>query len=179
MTALAPAPLLELSTAVLGHLATQLDSGRRLLDAVLRQGAATRRQDVDGVLACLTEIQGEMERRGKLETERTQLLTRAAGALGRHPHEVTLDALLSLMDPAEATLAAERSAELRGLLSEIQREHVVNRALMRQELAFLDHLVRLVGAEEEPGYRPGGAGAGGGGVSSAPVATHRVLDLRA
>jgi hypothetical protein len=169
-----PAPPLEIGTAVLGHLAEQLDSSRRLLDAVLRQGAATRKQDVEGVLSCLTEIQGEMDRRGRLETERAQLLVRAAGMLGRQPHEVTLDGLVTLMEPAEATLARERSAELRGLLNEIQREHVVNRALMRQELAFLDHLVRLVGAEEEPGYRPPT-----GSAPSATMSTHRVLDLKA
>ena len=173
MTALVAAPPAEIGTAVLAHFADQLGSSRRLLDAVLRQGAATRRQDVEGVLTCLTTIQGEMDRRSKLEIERAQLLVRAAAMLDRQPHEVTLDGLVSLMEPADAQLARERSAELRGLLSEIQREHVVNRALMRQELAFLDHLVRLVGAEEEPGYRPPSEGA------AVPTSTHRVLDLQA
>jgi hypothetical protein len=47
---------------------------------------------------------------------------------------------------------------------------------MRQELAFLDHLMRLVGAEPEAGYSPpqGSAAAG----NPAP-AKHRVLDLQA
>ncbi|HEX2084302.1 MAG TPA: flagellar export chaperone FlgN [Solirubrobacteraceae bacterium] len=179
MTMLVPAPPVEIGTAILAHLAEQLESSRRLLDAVLRQGAATRRQDVEGVITCLTEIQGEMDRRSKLETERARLLVRAAGMLGREPHAVTLDELVTLMEPADAWVARERSAELRGLLGEIQREHVVNRALMRQELAFLDHLVRLVGAEEEPGYRPGGAGVGGPGSSPAAFGQHRVLDLKA
>ena len=53
------------------------------------------------------------------------------------------------MAPLEAATARERSAELRGLLEEIAREHGINRALMRQELAFLDHLMRLVGGEPE------------------------------
>jgi len=171
--ALVPAPPAEIGTAVLGHLADQLASSRRLLDAILRQGGHTRRQDVEGVLGCVAEIQGEMDRRGHLEGERAQVLTRAAMLLGRQPHEVTLDALVSLMPEADAALARERSAELRGLLSEIQREHVVNRALMRQELAFLDHLVRLVGAEEEPGYRPPS------GATPVPASRHRVLDLQA
>src|SRR3954447_2029661 len=62
------------------------------------------------------------------------------------------------MAPLEAATARERSAELRGLLEEITREHGVNRALMRQELAFLDHLMRLVGQEPQAGYRrPRGA----------------------
>jgi hypothetical protein len=172
--ALVPAPPIDLGTAVLGHLADQLASSRRLLDAVLRQGAATRKQDVEAVLLCLTEIQGEMDRRGKLEEERAHLLIRSAAMLGHQPHEVTLDGLVTLMDPADARIARDRSAELRGLLSEIQREHVVNRALMRQELAFLDHLVRLVGAEEQPGYRPPSETA-----NAVPTSTHHVLDLEA
>ena len=71
----------------------------------------------------------------------------------------------------EAEAARARSAELRGLLDEIVREHGINRALMRQELAFLDHLVRLIGDEPEDGYRP----------DSGPRARspHRVLDLQA
>jgi len=166
----------ELGRAVLAHLEEQVASANRLLDAILRQGVATRRQDVETVVACLTEIQGEMDRRGRLETERAQLLIRAAGALGREAHTVTLDELVTLMEPADAQLARERSAELRGLLNEIQREHVVNRALMRQELAFLDHLVRLVGAEEEPGYKPPTAN---GAVTATAPSRHRVLDLQA
>jgi hypothetical protein len=174
VTAVATMPAqTDIGTAVVAHLDDQLASNRRLLDAVLRQGAATRRQDVDAVLACLTEIQGEMERRAKLEQDRTQLLVAAAGRLARAPHDVTLDALATLMTPFEAAAARERSAELRGLLAEIQREHHVNRALMKQELAFLDHLVRLVGAGEETGYQAHGA------VASAPLQSHRVLDMRA
>ena len=169
----------ELGKAVLDHLDDQLASARRLLDAILRQGVATRKQDVDSVIACLTEIQGEMERRGVLEQQRTNLLVGAAGRLQRQPHEVTLDALASLMSPLEGQAAKERSAELRGLLSEIQREHHVNRALMRQELAFLDHLVRTFAADETPGYRPpsenGHTTAGVGGIHQ----RHRVLDLQA
>ena len=174
MSALATMPAqTDIGAAVIGHLDEQLASGRRLLDAVLRQGAATRRQDVDTVVGCLSEIQGEMERRAKLEQDRTQLLVLAAGRLARAPHDVTLDALASLMTTFEAAGARERSAELRGLLAEIQREHVVNRALMKQELAFLDHLVRLVGAGDDTGYQAHG------NVATAPVQTHRVLDMRA
>ena len=175
MSALALQPQTsQLGQAVLQHLAEQLASANRLLDAILRQGAATRRQDVDAVLACLTEIQGEMERRGRLEGERTELLVRAAAILGLQPHEVTLDGLTSIMPATDGELARERSAELRGLLAEIQREHHVNRALMRQELAFLDHLVRTFTADEQPAYRPPSAQ----GPSFSTQRLH-ALDLRA
>ncbi len=63
----------------------------------------------------------------------------------------------------------------------MRTEHIVVRALMRQELAFVDHLVRMLGAEE-----PGSAGTyarpnAGHGASnaSAPAPAHRVLDLEA
>ena len=169
----------ELGAAVVAHLDEQLASARRLLDAVLRQGAHTRRQDVEGVLGCLTEVQGEMERRGRLEEQRGAILAHAAARLGRAAHEISLEAMSSLMTPAEATTTHERSAELRGLLGEVQREHHVNRALMRQELAFLDHLVRLFAAEEDAGYRPPAETAMGISRPTPPAQRHRVLDLRA
>ena len=71
---------------------------------------------------------------------------------------MTLEHLTSLMAQDDGTNAWERSAELRGLLGQIAREHGINRALMRQELAFLAHLTRLIGHEPEPGYRPPGSG---------------------
>jgi hypothetical protein len=162
---------------VLGHLDAQIVSARRLLESILRQGAAVRERQVDGVLASMTEIQAEMGARARLEQERAHLLTRAGAALGLAPTGVTLDALTQLMSPGEADLARARSAELRGLLAEIARVHGINRALMRQEMAFLDHLTRLIGHEPQAGYRPPASG-GARPPRTAP-ARHRVLDLQA
>jgi hypothetical protein len=116
-----------------------------------------------------------MGARARLEHERAGLLSRAGQALGLAPQGVTLEAIAQLMAPAEAELARARSAELRGLLDEIAREHGINRALMRQELAFLDHLMRLVGNEPEAGYGP----QAGAAQPNQPPAKHRVLDLQA
>ncbi|WP_372788454.1 flagellar protein FlgN [Paraconexibacter sp.] len=131
---------------VLAHLDAQLHSARRLLAAVLAQGQAIRGQEVDAVLDHLAEIQTEMERRGALEQDRARLLTRAGQALGVPAHVVTLEAMGSLLAAGTAAVARERSADLRGMLAEIAREHRANRALMKQELAFLDHLMRQLGA---------------------------------
>jgi hypothetical protein len=95
-------------------------------------------------------------------------------ALGVPATAVTLERLCALVTPEAARAAMERSAELRGLLAEIAREHGINRALMRQELTFLSHLTRLIGNETEPGYRPPG---GAAGPSAPPV--YRALDLQA
>ena len=169
-----------LGPALIGHLDAQLVSARRLLEAVLRQGQAIRAQDVESVIARVAEIQGEMERRGRLEADRNRLLEQAGAALGLPAHAVTLEALTSLLSPADGTAAWERSAELRGLLGEIAREHGINRALMRQELAFLDHLTRLMGAAPETGYRPPAEAGAPMTTTNAPQAsTLRTLDLKA
>ncbi len=160
----------ELSAGVLAHLEVQIASARRLLGTILSQGAAIRSRDVETVLARLSEIKTEMGLRGELEEQRTNLLVKAGIALGVPAPQVTLDAMTTLMPANEAARARQRSAELRGLLAEIAREHGINRALMRQELAFLDHLVRLIGQEPDTGYRPGG---------SDPTANYRVVDAQA
>jgi len=169
-----------LGADVLAHLDAQIASARRLLDIVLRQGAAIRSQQVDEVVARVQDLQREMQHRAGLEQQRTQLLDRAGAQLGVPGHAITLEAMISLMAPEEAEPARTRSAELRGLLSEIQREHTVNRALMRQELAFLDHLTRMMSGEDDLGYRRPGEDAGPSLRVAAPSpATHRVLDLEA
>jgi hypothetical protein len=160
--------------SVIAHLGTQIDSARRLLGHVLKQGEAIRNREVDAVRARFGEIQAEMDGRGRLELQRTALLTQAGSRLGLAPAEITLDRIAVLMTESQAAQARELSAELRGLLAEIERQHTTNRALMRQELAFLEHLTRLIGLEPEAGYRPAGAPAH---RNAAPV--HRAFDFRA
>jgi FlgN protein len=168
-----------LEAELLAHLDAQINSARRLLQLVLAQGAAIRERDSEAVLARLADIQSEMGRRGALEMERTGLLQRAGTALGVPATTVTLERLCALVTPGAATLAMQRSAELRGLLAEIAREHGVNRALMRQELAFLDHLTRMIGAEPQTGYRPPSP-AGTSPAQARPASSpHRVLNVQA
>ena len=172
-----PATVIE--AELLAHLDTQIASAQRLLQMVLGQGAAIRERDVDVVLARLADIQTEMGRRSALEQARMRLLVAAGQALGLPAAQVTLEDLCRLVTPAGADAARQRSAELRGLLAEIAREHGINRALMRQELTFLSHLVRLVGQEAEGGYAPPASGPPGPSPAPNRSPAHRVLDLRA
>jgi hypothetical protein len=171
---------MTLELNLLSHLDQQIASARRLLELILRQGAAVRSRDAETVLLGMHEIQAEMGRRASLERGRTSLLTEAGARLGRPAVEVTLEHLCTLVSPGAAELAQQRSAELRGLLAEIAREHGINRALMRQELAFLSHLTRLMGGEPEGAYAPPAAGprrATGAGARG--PAAYSVLDLQA
>jgi hypothetical protein len=160
----------ELARALLVHLDAQIASARRLLSSILSQGQAIRAREVEAVVQRLSDVKSEMSLRGALEEQRTELLVRAGVALGVPAPNVTLEAMTTLMPAGETDIARRRSAELRGLLAEIAREHGINRALMRQELAFLDHLVRLIGQEPETGYGPTGTD---------PSPTHRVVDAQA
>jgi hypothetical protein len=161
---------------VIAHLETQLTSARRLLQIVLKQGEAIRERNVQSVVALTGMLQAEMQRRNLLEDERSRLLDRAGARLGIAPGAVTLTLLSSLMSDDSASLALERSLELRGLLAELKREHQCNRALMQQELAFLDHLLRLADDRADTTYDS---------VGVRPTATptlgaqRRTLDLEA
>ncbi len=164
MSALAIAPPQDprLAGDVLAHLEAQLQSTQRLLQSVLAQGVAIRAQDVDAVVRKVAAFQAELECRARLEEDRARLLARAGALLDTSPQAVTLSKLTALMPPDDAALATGRSAELQGMLAELTRQHACNQALMRQELAFLDHLLRLVdpaspvdaGAYNANGIRP-------------------------
>lgn len=143
-----------LTRDVLAHLATQMDSARRMLAIVLEQAGAIRQRAVPQVVRLASSLQTEMHRREVIEAERLELLERAGAQLGVSPGDVSIAMLANLMDDDSAQLARSRTAELRGMLLEIQREHTTNRALMQQELAFLDHLLRLAG--NAGGYDAGG-----------------------
>lgn len=160
---------------VLAHLDAQLVSARRLLQIVLEQGAAIRRRDVEQVVALTGMLQVELQRRVVIERDRARLLERAGMRLGTAPTGVSIRHLTQLMDPVRADEAEARSAELRGLLEEVQREHHVNRVLMNQELAFLDHLLRLADGDRHLGYDAGGDHSRLAGPRLA--GRHRVLDL--
>ncbi len=150
MSAPVPVPLLpepaqtgeSLTAVVLAHLDAQLGSVRRLLEIVLEQGAAIRTRDVHTVVRLAGLLHGELTRREQIERERSLLLEGAGARLGVPAHLVTLTRLRELMDPAGAQIAEVRSAELRGLINELRREHSCNRAIMRIELSFLDHLMK-------------------------------------
>jgi flagellar biosynthesis/type III secretory pathway chaperone len=164
-----------LTADVLAHLAAQVDSAGRLLDVLLQQAVTIRDRDVEGTLAQVAGIQTEMHRRSALEQQRATLLARAGAALGVPANEVTIERLAPLMGP-QAAHARARSAELRGLLEEVRRRNELNRALMRQELAFLDHLTRLIGREPDAGYGPRRETAA---LAAPPRAAHHLLDMRA
>ena len=120
-----------LGSDVLAHLDAQIASVQRLLEIVLEQGAAIRARDVHTVVRFAGLLHGELARRGPVEATRSLLLERAGALLGIPAAAVTLSRLSVLLDPARAQLAAERSAQLRGLLEELRREHACNRALMQ------------------------------------------------
>jgi FlgN protein len=166
-----------LATDVIVHLDAQIASTRSLLGVVLEQGAAIRARDVETVVRLAGILRGEMGRRQLLDEERTRLLTRSGERLGITPQSVTLAALCALMSAADAEAASVRSAELRGLLHELEREHTANRMLMQVELGFLDHLMGLLALDGVSGYDTNGSARAI--TRSRPQSGLHVLDLHA
>ncbi len=172
-----PQPTEALAGEIITHLDAQIASARGLLGVVLEQGAAIRARDVEVVVRLAGILRGEMGRRQLLEEERTGLLARCGERLGVPAETVTLQELLTLMSTAEAERANARSAELQGLLHELQREHTTNRAIMQIELGFLDHLMAMLALDGVNGYDTRG--------TSTPITRGRphgglhVLDLSA
>jgi len=141
---------------VVAHLDLQIESSRRLLRMLLAQTDAIRRQDVEDVLARLADVQIEFAQRERLERDRDALLAEAAAEIGVPAENVELEHLLELVRPGQRDDARRKSAELKGLLAELKRVHAENRMLVRQELAFLDHLVRALSGQPQSGYSPRG-----------------------
>ena len=139
-------------STVVEHLDRQVESARRMLGIVLSQSAAIRDRDVEGVLVKLAELQGEMVHRAHLEQERDVLIRSASATLGMAPADVDLEAMLTLEPLGDSQHARSLSAELKGLVSETSRVHDQNRLLVRQELSFLDHLMRLLSGTPQSGY---------------------------
>lgn len=158
-------------SALLEHIDKQIRSSQRLLQIVIAQGAAIRRRDVEGVLARLGDVQVEMAHRHRLELERDDLIRQAAAALGRDEADVDLESILALVPADVGSVARRKSAELKGLLSEVGRIHEQNRVLIRQELAFLDHLMRVLAGTPQAGYSMNG-------FTQAPQSSN-VVDARA
>lgn len=157
--------------AVVAHLDRQVRSTQRLLQIVLAQSDAIRQQDTEAVLAQLGEVQAELGNRAQLEQERDALIRDAGARLGLDPEAVTLEAMLAASDPDTADRARALSAELRGLLGEIERVHGQNRVLIRQELGFLGHLTKVLSGSPQGSYSPFGE-------TAMPQATNAV-DARA
>jgi hypothetical protein len=166
-----------LAAEVLAHLDAQIESARSLLELVLEQGAAIRARDVHTVVRLAGILRGEMGRRQMLEDERTRLLARSGERLGVASEAVTLTLLSALMDDAGVERAGARSAELRGLLHELQREHTANRTLMQIELGFLDHLMGMLSLDGVNGYDTHGSSKHI--TRSRPHGGLHVLDLQA
>jgi hypothetical protein len=104
------------------------------------------------VIERLRDIELEMGERRRLESEREALIDAAADLLAVPVDDVDLEVLVALGPPDEADAARRFSAELKGIVGEIERRHIENRVLVRQELAFLDHLMRAIAGTPQGGY---------------------------
>lgn len=138
------------------HLETQVASAERLLAIVVAQSEAIKTQDVQGLVARLGDVQTELVTRRQLELERDRLIQATAARLEITTDAVDLDAMLDGAPPVAAEQARSLAARLRAALAEVARVHRSNRVLIRQELTFVDHLLRVLSGIPQAGYSPAG-----------------------
>ncbi len=165
----------DLSAELLEYLERELESARNLLKIVRGQSGAIREQGAPEVVRLAGDLQAELHRRELLDITRERLTEHAAQRLGVSPGAVTIAEIALLLEAEAGHVAVARTEQLVELLTEIQNEHEINRALMQQELAFLDHLLRLTGSA-------GGYDSAGERVSKrkpTPLMRQSVFDLEA
>ena len=115
---------------------------RRMLELSLAQLHALQQQDVHSVHALLQEIEVAMVDRSRTELRRSMLLAQAAKLLSIPVEELTRDHLLPHADEAIAQEIVRAAEELRVLVVELDAVVARNAAMLEQELAIIDVLVR-------------------------------------
>ncbi len=161
---------------VLAHLEVQLVSARRLLQIILKQGEAIRERNVQSVVALTGMLQAEMQRRTLLEDERSRLLDRAGARLGIAPGAVTLTLLTRSMPEPPPRTHSSAAGSCAGCSPSCSASTRSTGRSCSQELAFLDHLLRLADGRVDAGYDS---------VGERPTATmslganRRMFDLQA
>jgi hypothetical protein len=141
---------------LLAHLEAQVASAERLHSTVLAQTEAIKTQNVPELLARLGDVQTELGVRKRLEVERDRLIAAAAARRSVAPETINLDAMLDGAPADFSARARALSAHLRSVLAKVARIHASNRLLIRQELTFVDHLLRVISGTPQAGYSPGG-----------------------
>lgn len=124
------------------NLEQQARAWRHLLDLSQAQLAALQRQDVHSVHAILQEIEVAMLERSRTEVRRSMLLTQVAGLLGMKPDEVTRDVIAEHCDAPLGEALARSADELRSLVVELDAVVSRNKAMLEQELAIIEVIVR-------------------------------------
>jgi hypothetical protein len=157
---------------ILVHLQDQIASAERLLATVVAQTEAIKTQDVQALVARLGDVQAELNVRKRLELERDRLINAAALRRQVPPEAIDLEAMLEGLPAETAAQARALSAHLRRVLARVAQVHGSNRQLIRQELTFVDHLLRMLSGVPQAGY------SAEGWTTTAPRPTVRV-DARA
>lgn len=115
---------------------------RRLLDLSLAQLQALQQQDVHSVHAILQEIEIAMLERSRTEVRRGVLLEQAAASLGIPSAQVTRDVIAAQCDAPLGEALGRAAEELRALVVELDAVVARNAAMLEQELAIIEVLVR-------------------------------------
>lgn len=146
---------------------------RQLLALAAQEREALVASDTATLQRVVARQEALARRWAALEQQRLAALAPYALRLELPAEQMTLDAVLPLLPPADAQALAELQATLRAEMAELQRAQAVNRALIERALENVTSLLDLMRGVQTTPTRYARSGAV---QTAAPVA---VLDRRA
>lgn len=132
----------SIAREVHGSLEEQCRVWGRLLDLSRAQLVALQSQDVHAVHDVLQELELTMLERSRAEVRRGVLLAQAAAVLGVPTDQLTRQLLTARCEPSLAARIDAAAEELRALVVELDAVVARNGAMLEQELAIIEVLVR-------------------------------------
>ena len=157
-----------MTTALAARLAEQVEVQHRLLELADSQALALRDGDLEALRAIVAEQEASVLESGRLERERAEEARRLCGALGLAA-DATIAELAAVLPNDEAAAVERESRALRLAVAELREASSRNRALIEQELALIDDVVRHVIVGEPTSYNG----------RELPVVPRRLLDREA
>ena len=117
---------------------------QRLLDNMEREQRALIKNDVDGLDSMVAEQQNLTAEAGRLEAERTALVTLLSAALGEEPDTVTLRRLVEQVQGPESERLGEMRETLIDLQEKIRRTNRHNLLLIKQSMKYADRTLQIL-----------------------------------
>ena len=117
---------------------------QRLLDNMEREQRALVANDVEGLDAMVAEQQSLTEEAGRLEAERSRVVTSLSAVLGEEPDSVTLKRLVEQIQGPQSERLGEMRETLIDLQEKIRRTNRHNLLLIKQSMKYVDKTLQVL-----------------------------------
>jgi hypothetical protein len=140
--------------AVLRRQADSLEAALLLTEA---QTSAIARRDIDAVSSLAISLETEVVTGRRLEQKRRGFAASLANALGVEEQDTTLGTLAAALPKTDARALLAAGETVIRAVERLARQSAANRVLLENELAVIDHVMRIAHHSEPVSYRGSGA----------------------